>query len=78
MNFYSFVPFIIIAFIILQEEEARALEAESVRTAEGGDLDQAHLIIDRAINIAPNLASLYNNRAQVSTEAYYLSLIFSN
>jgi len=48
-----------------QEQKARSLEAESVQFAEGGDLQRAHVIINIAISLAPGLASLYNNRAQL-------------
>lgn len=43
---------------------AKNLEVEGVKAAESGDLDKAIGLFTRAINIAPEWASGYNNRAQ--------------
>jgi tetratricopeptide (TPR) repeat protein len=45
--------------------EAKQIELEAVKTAESGNLDGSLDMLTRAIEIAPNYASLYNNRAQV-------------
>jgi tetratricopeptide (TPR) repeat protein len=49
---------------ITNAAEAKSLEVEGVKAAESGDLDKAIGLFTRAINIAPNWASGYNNRAQ--------------
>jgi tetratricopeptide (TPR) repeat protein len=49
---------------ITNVEEAKSLELEGVKAAESGDLDKAIGIFTSALNIAPNWASGYNNRAQ--------------
>jgi hypothetical protein len=43
---------------------AKSFEVEGVKAAESGDLDKAIGLFTRAINIAPEWASGYNNRAQ--------------
>lgn len=45
-------------------EEAKELELEGVKTAEAGQIKKAIHIFTKAINIAPNRASSFNNRAQ--------------
>ena len=45
-------------------EEAKRLEIEGVNAANGSDLGFAIEYFNRAIEIAPNRASGYNNRAQ--------------
>lgn len=49
---------------ITNEEEAKSLELEGVKAAESGDLDTAIATFTKVINIAPQWASGYNNRAQ--------------
>ena len=44
--------------------EAKRLEIEGVNAANGSDLGKAIEYFNRAIEIAPNRASGYNNRAQ--------------
>ena len=44
---------------------AKEIELEAVQTAENGDLDRSLELLKEAMEIAPNYASLYNNRAQV-------------
>ena len=45
--------------------QAKELEVEAVRAAEGERLDDALHMLTRAIAIAPAYPSPYNNRAQV-------------
>ena len=47
-------------------QKANDLEVQAVRVAEEGNLEDALELLTRAINEAPNYASPYNNRAQVS------------
>jgi len=47
-----------------ETEEARRLELEGVKTAARGDLSAALDLFDRAIQLAPDRPSGYNNRAQ--------------
>lgn len=49
---------------IANGEEAKGLELEGVKAAESGDLDTAIATFTKVINIAPQWASGYNNRAQ--------------
>jgi tetratricopeptide (TPR) repeat protein len=49
---------------ITNGEEAKSLELEGVKAAESGDLDTAIGTFTKVINIAPQWASGYNNRAQ--------------
>jgi tetratricopeptide (TPR) repeat protein len=49
---------------ITNGEEAKSLELEGVKAAESGDLDTAIATFTKVINIAPQWASGYNNRAQ--------------
>jgi tetratricopeptide (TPR) repeat protein len=49
---------------ITNAAEAKSLELEGVKAADSGELDKAIGLFTRAINIAPNWASGYNNRAQ--------------
>lgn len=51
-------------------KRARVLEVEAVRAAESGDLTGALEILGRAVNEAPEYASVYNNRAQVCSLIY--------
>ncbi|XP_022916999.1 tetratricopeptide repeat protein 36 homolog isoform X2 [Onthophagus taurus] len=44
---------------------AKELEIEAINRAEKGDLENALNILNEALNIAPQKASLYNNRAQI-------------
>jgi len=48
-------------------QRAKNLEVQAVRAAEEGSLGDALELLSRAITEAPNYASPYNNRAQVST-----------
>jgi hypothetical protein len=45
-------------------EVVKGLEVEGVKAAESGDLDTAIATFTKVINIAPQWASGYNNRAQ--------------
>ena len=45
--------------------EVREKEAAAVRAAEEGRLDEALQLLDDAVAMAPDSASVYNNRAQV-------------
>lgn len=45
--------------------ETNQLEVQGIRLAENGKLQEAIAILTKAIETAPNHASLYNNRAQV-------------
>jgi len=45
--------------------EAKRLEVEAVQEAESGRLDQALQLLERAVAMAPEYPSVYNNRAQV-------------
>ena len=45
----------------------KELEVAAVKKAEEGDLGAALVQLNQAVELAPNYASLYNNRAQVST-----------
>ena len=47
-------------------KRAKVLEVEAVRAAEGGSLGDALELLNQAVTVAPNHASAYNNRAQVS------------
>lgn len=47
-------------------QKAKDLEVQAVRVAEEGNLEDALELLTRAVNEAPNYASPYNNRAQVS------------
>ena len=47
-------------------QRAKDLEVQAVRVAEEGNLEDALELLTRAVNEAPNYASPYNNRAQVS------------
>ena len=47
-------------------ERAKDLEVQAVRAAEEGSLGDALELLHRAVTEAPNYASPYNNRAQVS------------
>lgn len=49
---------------ITNGEEAKSLELEAVKAAESGDLDTAIATFTKVIDIAPQWASGYNNRAQ--------------
>ncbi|RZC33296.1 tetratricopeptide repeat protein 36 -like [Asbolus verrucosus] len=46
-------------------EETKKLEIEAIKLAETGKLDEALALLNRALEIAPNRASIYNNRAHV-------------
>ena len=46
-------------------KHAKLLEVEAVRVAEGGSLGDALELLNQAVDVAPNYASPYNNRAQV-------------
>lgn len=59
-------------FLILDDEECtpdilktKSMEIEAVQIAERGKLKEGLDILNRAIEITPNRASLYNNRAHV-------------
>jgi tetratricopeptide (TPR) repeat protein len=45
-------------------EELKALERKGVERAEAGDVTDAVALFTKAIDMAPNYASAYNNRAQ--------------
>ena len=47
-------------------QRAKDLEVQAVRVAEEGNLEDALEVLTRAVNEAPNYASPYNNRTQVS------------
>ena len=47
-------------------QRAKDLEVQAVRAAEEGNLEDALELLTRAVNEAPNYASPYNNRAQVT------------
>ena len=47
-------------------QRAKDLQVQAVRAAEEGNLEDALALLTRAINEAPNYASPYNNRAQVT------------
>ena len=47
-------------------QRAKDLEVQAVRAAEEGNLKDSLELLTRAVNEAPNYASPYNNRAQVS------------
>ncbi|CAH1106200.1 unnamed protein product [Psylliodes chrysocephalus] len=47
------------------QEHTKKLEIESVQLAENGNLTEALSIINKAIEIAPQRPSLYNNRAHI-------------
>ncbi|XP_023235830.1 tetratricopeptide repeat protein 36 homolog [Centruroides sculpturatus] len=47
-----------------ESEEAKKLELEGVKAAETGQIDRAIEVFTKAIDLAPNRASSYNNRAQ--------------
>ena len=51
---------------ILSEDikQAKELEKKGVELAEAGNLNEAVVQFEKAITIAPNWASAYNNRAQ--------------
>jgi hypothetical protein len=49
---------------ITNGKEVKCLEMEGVKAAESGDLDTAIAAFTKVINIAPQWASGYNNRAQ--------------
>ena len=44
----------------------REKEGKAVRAAEEGRLDEALQLLNEAVAMAPDSASVYNNRAQVS------------
>ena len=46
-------------------KQAKALEIDSVKAAEKGDFVGSLALINRALQLTPNRASCYNNRAQV-------------
>ena len=48
--------------------EVREREVRAVRAAEEGRLDEALQLLNEAVAMAPDSASIYNNRAQVSSE----------
>ena len=48
-------------------QRAKNLEVQAVQAAEEGSLGDALELLNRAVAEAPNYASPYNNRAQVST-----------
>ena len=62
-NFWFF-SFVVIENISIHEEEAKALEVDAVKEAENGNLTAAIEMLGRAIDLAPERASGYNNRAQ--------------
>ena len=45
-------------------KQARELEVAGVEAADRGDLDAALTFFNRAVEVAPNRAAAYNNRAQ--------------
>jgi len=51
--------------------ESQQLEIESVKLAESGDYEKSLVLIEKAMQITPNRASLYNNRAQTYRLAGY-------
>lgn len=47
-----------------ESEEAKCLELEGVKLAEAGNVEAAMTSFNRAIEVAPQRASNFNNRAQ--------------
>ena len=47
--------------------EVREMEVKAVKAAEEGRLDEALQLLTEAVAMAPNSASIYNNRAQVTS-----------
>eukprot|EP00112_Aurelia_sp_Birch-Aquarium-sp1_P007557 Seg1823.11 transcript_id=Seg1823.11/GoldUCD/mRNA.D3Y31 product="Tetratricopeptide repeat protein 36" protein_id=Seg1823.11/GoldUCD/D3Y31 len=45
--------------------KVKELEIEGVNAAEAGDMEKSLQVLNNAINLAPNYASSYNNRAQL-------------
>ncbi len=54
-----------VGVVSVEVTQAKQLEVDAVRAAENGKLDDALDILNRAIAIAPDYPSPYNNRAQV-------------
>lgn len=48
-----------------ENEEAKHLELEGVKLAEAGNIEAAMTSFNKAIEVAPQRASSFNNRAQV-------------
>ena len=51
--------------MLLQEVEAKKLEVAAVNLAESGKYGDSLSEFNKAVALAPNMASLYNNRAQL-------------
>lgn len=60
----GFLPGIGVVFPKAQLEQSKALELQGVTAAEAGDLSTALERFGQAINLLPERASAYNNRAQ--------------
>lgn len=52
--------------------ELKALETAAVKLAEGEQLTEALQVLSQAIDLSPNYASAYNNRAQVRERVIYM------
>jgi hypothetical protein len=46
--------------------KCKELEAQAIKVAESGNLDEALALFDQAVSSAPDRAASYNNRAQVN------------
>ena len=56
------------------EKKARELEMLAVKNAEEGNIDSALNCLNEAVNLTPQSASVYNNRAQVLLLKGYILL----